>query len=282
MTTSEAKTGIIELARGVYARIYPESRTNYGFIVGDDAVLVIDTKQVPSVARELIAEIRRVTDKPVRYVINTHFHWDHCFGNQEFPGAVIIGHAECRRELEEYGEEMRQDRARRNPEHAEELQTVQIRPPELTFTDRLALYFGGRRLDLLYFGYAHTRGDIFIYLPDDRVLYTGDVVLTQRAPAMMDGFPRSWVPVAERLLSLDVEQIAPGHSFIGTKQDLIEGHAFVADLWKGAEQAFREGKSEEEAYKSLRLEERYGHWDALDRVQVGIARAYMELRGELL
>lgn len=281
MATSETKTGVIELARGVYARIFPEGRTNSGFIVGDDAVLLIDSNRVPSVTREILQDIKRVTDKPVRYVIDTHCHWDHTFGNQVFAECVIIGHANCRMEMEEYGEAMRARALRDRPEHADELKTVQIRPPELTFEGRLALYFGGRRLDLLYYGYAHTRGDIFIYLPDDRILYTGDVVTVGRAPAMMDGYIRSWISVDDQLLGLDVAQIAPGHGTVGTKADIETGRAFIADLWMGAERAFQEGKSEEEALASMKLEERYGAWPNLDRARVGVQRAYMELRGEL-
>ena len=280
MTTSETKSGVVELARDVYVWL-SEGRTNSGFIVGDDSVLVIDSNRAPSVAREIIADVKRVTDKPIRYVIDTHYHWDHLFGNQEFPGSVIIGQANVRIELEQYGESMRERIIRDQPDYAEEMKTVQIRPPEVTFEDKLSLHFAGRRIDLLYFGYAHTKGDIFIYLPDDRVVYTGDCIAARRAPAMMDGHIRSWVTVDDRVLELDVERFGPGHGVVGTKQDMVEARTFMADFWQGCVSAFREGKSEDEAFASLKLEGKYAGWESLDRTRIGVRRAYMELKGEL-
>lgn len=103
MMSNGAKTEIVEVARGVYARLH-DGLTNAGIIVGDDSVLVIDSLRVPSFARELRADVRRLTDKPVQYLVDTHGHWDHAFGNEEFTDATIVGHVNCRRELEEYGE----------------------------------------------------------------------------------------------------------------------------------------------------------------------------------
>jgi glyoxylase-like metal-dependent hydrolase (beta-lactamase superfamily II) len=96
--TTTAGTEIIELETGVYARLHA-GLTNAGFIVGDRGVLVIDSLRVPSFARHLIQDVRRVTSKPIQYVIDTHSHWDHSWGNEEFPEATIIGHENCYREM---------------------------------------------------------------------------------------------------------------------------------------------------------------------------------------
>ena len=97
MTTTPG-TELIELETGVFARLH-EGLTNAGIIVGDDGVLVIDSLRVPSFARDLILDVRHITDKPIQYVVDTHSHWDHSWGNEEFPEATIIGHDNCYREM---------------------------------------------------------------------------------------------------------------------------------------------------------------------------------------
>ena len=98
MARFTAGVEMVEMAGGVFARLH-EGLTNAGIIIGDEGVLLIDSLRVPSFARDLIADVRRLTDKPVRYVIDTHSHWDHSWGNEEFPEAVIVGHANCRAEM---------------------------------------------------------------------------------------------------------------------------------------------------------------------------------------
>ena len=108
---------IVELAGGVYARLH-EGLTNAGVIVGDDGVLVIDSLRVPSFARDLIQDVRHLSDKPIRYVIDTHSHWDHSWGNEEFPDSTIIGHANCRSENAQPRERRMVARQSRLPEPA--------------------------------------------------------------------------------------------------------------------------------------------------------------------
>ncbi|MBM4410826.1 MAG: MBL fold metallo-hydrolase [Chloroflexi bacterium] len=279
MTSSNgARTEIVEVARGVYARLH-DGLTNAGIIVGDDSVLVIDSLRVPSFARELRADVRRITDKPVRYLVDTHGHWDHAFGNEEFTDAIIVGHVNCRRELEEYGEAWRDGVVARNNQWSDEIKTVRITPPDLTFDQRLELHFGGRRVDLVYLGRAHTSGDIFIHLPEDRLLFTGDVAQDGGVPYMLDGHMRDWVETDTRLLNLPFERFVSGHGPIGTKPALVEARDFMAALVSNAEGALRDGQDVPQATVTVRdaLKGRFGDWRGFERLGDGVAR----LRGQM-
>ncbi len=280
MTTTTGRTEIVELANGVFARLH-EGLTNAGILVGDDAVLVIDSLRVPSYARDLIADVRRLSDKPIRYVIDTHAHWDHAFGNQEFPDSILVGHVNCRRELEEYGELWRDNVVKRQNEWSEEVRTVEIRPPTLTFDSRLELHFGGRRVDLVYLGRAHTSGDLFVHLPDDGLLFTGDVAQDGGVPYMLDGYMREWIETDARLLELPFERFMAGHGPIGEKPAVAESREFFVALVAGTEAAIREGQDEATARDSVTagMQQRFGGWRGFDRVGEGVGRAYRELKG---
>jgi cyclase len=280
MTTTSRPGTLVELTRGVYARLH-EGLTNAGIIVGDDSVLVIDSLRVPSYARELIADVRRVSDKPIQYLIDTHYHWDHSFGNQEFAGSTIIGHVNCRRELEELGEASRERVVAARNEWSDEVATVQIRLPDVTFDGRLTLYYGGRPVDLLYLGNAHTTGDIFIYLPEDKIVFTGDVAQDGGVPYMLDGHMRDWVETDTRLLDLDVERFGPCHGPVGEKPALVTARDFMAALVRETERAIADGRDEAGTRESVAaaLQGEYGGWRGFDRLGDGVTRAYRQLRG---
>lgn len=280
MTTTTGRTEIVELANGVFARLH-EGLTNAGILVGDDGVLVIDSLRVPSYARDLIADVRRLTDRPIRYVVDTHAHWDHAFGNQEFPESILVGHVNCRRELEEYGELWRDNVVARRNEWSEEVRTVEIRPPSLTFDSRLELHFGGRRVDLVYLGRAHTSGDLFVHLPDDGLLFTGDVAQDGGVPYMLDGFMREWIETDARLLELPFERFMAGHGPIGEKPAVAESREFFVALVTGTQDAIRDGQDEPATRDSVTalLKDRFGGWRGFDRVGEGVGRAYREIAG---
>lgn len=273
-----ALTEIVEVAGGVYARLH-EGLTNAGIIVGDDGVLVIDSLRLPSFARDLRADVRKITDKPIRYLVDTHGHWDHAFGNEEFTDAIIVGHVNCRRELEELGEEWKQGVIARGTEWSEEMKTVRITPPTLTFDQRLELHFGDRRIDLVYLGRAHTSGDIFINLPDDGLLFTGDVVQDGGVPYMIDGYMADWIETDTRILDLPFDRFVSGHGPIGSRLALEEARDFIAALVTTAQAAHREGRPLPDGTEAVRvaLEGRFGQWRGFDRIGDGVGRVYREM-----
>ena len=278
-TASEQRTGVIEVAAGVFAKIYPEGRTNGGFVIGDEGVLVIDSLRSPSQGRELREDVRRVTDRPVRYLLNTHYHWDHTSGNQEYAGIPIVAHTNCREELRDRGEEALLRAAERFPESAEELRAVRVTLPDLTFDNRITLHLG-RPVELRYFGRGHTGGDVVAWLPEQRVLFAGDLLAARMAPAMMDAYIREWIEVVERLEELNAAVVVPGHGYLAANPELKEERAFLTAIWARASAAHRSGQPEEQAERALKLEPWAG-WPRIEGAGIGLRRALRELRGEL-
>ena len=279
--TMDQSAEFVEMADGVFARLHP-GLTNAGIIIGPDSVLVIDSLRVPSFARALIEDVRRLTPKPIAYVIDTHSHWDHAWGNEEFPDSTIIGHTNCRAEM--------MDLSRRewwlnrvvsqNMPWSEEAKTVTVTPPTLTFDTNMAIQFGDRTIELRYLGRAHTSGDIFIHLPAEKIVFTGDVAQDGGVPFMQDGYIRDWVETDTRLLEIDADRFMSGHGPIGDHAALVEARDFVATLAGRVDTAIKEGRDEAVAAKHVTsmMKERFGGWRGFERVEETAAYAYQQMR----
>lgn len=206
-----------ELADNVYAVLAPAGHpgeANAGFIVMDNAVLVIDTHMVPGAARELIAKIRSITPLPVRYVVNTHWHPDHTHGNASYIDAfgsdtTFISHQTTRDDIATLGVEILARNLPRNAALAE----VELVLPNLTFSQEFSFHTTDRRIQLLFFGRGHTKGDIVIYLPDDELAFVGDLI-TGGPPFARDGYPFAWISTLQSLLQLEIRSIVGGHGKI--------------------------------------------------------------------
>ena len=274
-------TELIELETGVYARLHP-GFTNAGFIVGDWGVLVIDSLRVPSFARDLIHDIQQVTSKPVQYVIDTHAHWDHSWGNEEFPEATIIGHENCYQEMVdvEWNAEWRDKVVTSGDPWAEEAGLVTITPPNLTFETGMRLYFGGRELHLMYFGKAHTSGDTFIHLPKDGIAFVGDVAQDGGVPYLGDSYPNEWPETDDRLLELPMERFMSGHGPVGDYAALVEARDFIHALVGGIDAAIRDGEDEVTASKSVvdALSPQFGGWRGFEGLGDNIPDLYRKLK----
>ena len=274
-------TEIIELTTGVYARLH-EGLTNAGIIVGDDGVMLIDSLRVPSFARDLIADVKKLTDKPIRYVVDTHSHWDHSWGNEEFPDSTIVGHANCRREMLDPDVVIpwRDKVIASGDPWAEEAKSVEVTPPGLTFEDTLHLEFAGRPIDMHWLGRAHTSGDIFIHLPDDGVLFTGDVAQDSGVPYMMDGYLQDWVGTDNRLVEIECERFMAGHGPVGQRPAIAEARDFIVALVDGVESAIADGQDRDTAAAAVNasMAERFGGWRGFERVEESIAYAYAQIQ----
>ena len=220
-----------ELADGVFAVLAPAGHAgeaNAGFIVMDDDVLVIDTHMVPEAARELIAKIKMITPLPVRYVVNTHWHPDHTHGNASYVKAfgsdtTFISHTTTRADIATLGSKA----LARNRAKNEALADVELVLPNLTFSHELKLHMANRRIQLLFFGRGHTRGDIVVYLPDDELAFVGDLV-TGGPPFARDGYPFAWISTFQALQQLDIKTIVAGHGKIWqSKQVLADRIGFL-------------------------------------------------------
>ena len=229
------------MAEGVYAVLSPPGHlaaANTGVVVLEDAVLVIDTRMVPSAALELLAKLHSVTDLPVRYVVNTHWHPDHIQGNEAyrkaFPGDVIfVSHDATRADIAALGG-ARLDRDRRDLDEGPlraEIRRLELVLPNLTFSRSLRLAGGSRVVHILYFGRGHTRGDAVVYLPRERVAFVGDLV-TGGPPFARDGFPIAWTETLRGLRELDIDVLVTGQGGVWRGKRVLADRIRFLDTWR--------------------------------------------------
>ena len=319
--SQSADFDVTQVANGVYAVIArPGIASNGAFIVNQDDVVVVDTHLRPSWARETIAEIKKVTNKPVRYVINTHWHRDHVQGNQAYiaafgPGVTIIQQQLAR---EDQIKNQPAEIATRAPEeiarlekllssgkddkgvplaaqarsqlqralglqkaYAAEIPQIQLVPGNLTFDRTLVLHEQGRDICLYYYGYAHTRGDAVVYLPAEKIVLTGDL-LESGVPIMRSAYPVEWPGVLESIGKLDWNIVIPGHGGVQHNRETINGFAaYLQDLVAGVKQAAAKGMSADEAVKSVNLGKYSNMPNYDDRNADAIRRAFAEVTGNI-
>ena len=283
MTSRTWPTGLIELADGVFAYVQEGGGlcvANAGLIVGPESCIVIDALFAPSMTHALRKEIRRVTDKPVRLLINTHHHVDHTLGNALFPEAQIVSHANARREQQRVGTGVLDLLRPRVPELVAEVEGVQPRLPDLTFEGELTLHLDGRTVRLVHLGPAHTIGDALVLLPEERLLFAGDVAFHYVTPLAFEGHIGGWIEVCDRIDGIEIDRIAPGHGPVGGKDELREMRGYLATIREQARAAFDAGRSPEEAAQQIDLGE-YASWAEPERLPLNVGRLYQEFRGEI-
>lgn len=277
---SSYETGAIEIAKGVYAFIQAGGATDAGFIVDEDGVVVIDTLMTTTLANQLMAEVRKVTNAPLRHIVNTHWHGDHVFGNAVLPPAPIIAHDTCRDDLISEWDDHRAFLRDLYPAAWPEMEALKATPPNVTFSRSLTLHLGTRAVELRYFGRAHTQGDVVAYLPDVGVAFAGDIAFHKYIPNARDGFPADWLDAAAALEGIGADVIVPGHGPLGTNAELAEMRECLALILEQVRQSFERGMSEKQAHAALTLGP-FADWGRQeDRLPTLIGRAYRELRGE--
>ena len=277
------------IADGVYAAIAKPAykvNCNAAIIVLNDGVLVVDTHSKPSAARALIEQIKKLTPKPVKFVVNTHFHWDHYQGNEAYPsswpaGVEIISSEATRLNIQRIGiprvknelvtmpqeianlkaelqkastsEQKRtiQENIREAEAYFAELKSMQITLPSMTFDRSLILHRGSRPVEILWLGRGHTDGDVFVYLPNEKFLVTGDA-LHGWTPFMGDSYPYEWIQTLDAAEKLDFNLVLGGHG------DVMHGKLrfelwkqYFHDLMEETATAYAQGATLEQAQKSV-------------------------------
>jgi glyoxylase-like metal-dependent hydrolase (beta-lactamase superfamily II) len=266
--------------------------SNTGFLEGDDGLLVIDATMVASMAEAFIKELRRVTHKPYRHLVNTHSHPDHTGGNRFFTGAEIISHRICREEMirgmsrPPGGPPPGPMAAMRTPAMERMFKQIAEDPgretvlPTLTYEDTLTLRYGATEVHLVYYGPAHTFGDTMLYFPQSKLLFAGDVAFFHSMPLAAAGKIGSWLRVIDRVKDLDVETIVPGHGPVGTKEELEDEREYFQFVMEQAKLCFDEGMTSEQAVEAIDLGP-YKAWLDSERIIANVGVAYRELRGEI-
>lgn len=275
-------TEMREVADGVFAYVQATGGfciANAGLIVGPEGAIAVDALFTPPMTRAFQEEIGRHTSRPVRQLINTHHHVDHTLGNEHFKGMDIIAHVRCREEILRVGVP-RERLGAAAPHFAAEIAESQINPPNLTFADRMVLYLGDRRIELMHLGTGHTVDDVLVYLPAEKLLFAGDVAFHYVTPLAFEGHISGWIRVADAIEKMDVETIVPGHGPVGDKSDLREMRDYLALLRREARRGFNEGAPAEEVVRRVKLG-RFSLWNEAERIVPNIQRLYQEFRGEI-
>ncbi len=246
---------IRQLADKTFAVVFPEYEDlgNAGIVVTDDGVVVIDTDV--RTYEWLFATLPQMTDKPIRFLINTHHAFDHSSANCFFAdrGVTIIGSQRCREEMIRDGEHNFKRWSDREPSIKKILEEKQPRvvPPHITFNSELRLHLGGQTLELFHYGHAHSPGDCFIYLPEERILFGGDLLWVGFFPNVREADVANQIRVVDRILELPVQHYIPGHGGITSdRNDIVRMRDFLASLYEGIDSLVRQGKTRE-AVKSL-------------------------------
>ena len=239
-----------ELSDGVFRRLYPFLQLNIGVVLGEDGVLLIDTRESHEAAGELADELRTLTSKPVRWIVNTHWHWDHVFGNAVFPHAVIWGHRLCRQALRDNPDQHRDDARKWMPRaRFGEIERVEIVPPHETFEALASIDVGGKEVETTYHGRGHTDGDILIHC--DGVTFMGDLVEEGGPPKMGDSYPFDWpatLTAARRTLRSTV--VVPGHGELLTPADIEVQQRKMALVAERLREVLHEGRPVDEAVRN--------------------------------
>jgi glyoxylase-like metal-dependent hydrolase (beta-lactamase superfamily II) len=261
----DAKFEFKKIADGVHVAVAAPAykvNCNTAIIEDGDGVLIVDTHSKPSAARVIVEHVRSLTSKPVRYVVNTHFHWDHWHGNEVYPAAYpnaeIITNQLTREAMVKKGLKRIQDHVRQVPGEIDRLRSevagatgaererlegdlrlaqayltevTALKPalPTMAFERTMKLYRRDREIHLLYLGRAHTEGDVFVHLPKEKVVITGDAVIGW-TPFMGDGYPEDWVGTLDRLAALDWDRMILGHGPPAGRDWLRLFRGYIADL----------------------------------------------------
>ena len=243
-----------ELSEGVFRCPFPFLRLNIGVVVGEDGVMLVDTRESHEAARELAGDLRTLTPKPVRWIVNTHWHWDHVFGNSVFPDAVIWGHRLCRRALRDSPDQHRRDARMWMPEERfDEIERVEIVPPRETFEALTSIDVGGRKVEATYHGRGHTDADILIHCGG--VTFMGDLVEEGDSPKMGDSYPFDWPNTLAAARSTLRPTVVPGHGDLLTPEDVEDQRRRLARVAERLRQVLHEGRPEDDAVRNAPIPE---------------------------
>ena len=268
------------LGPGVYAAIDgPErkSGSNAGFVIGDDGVLVVDALFTPDAARALVGEIRRLTDKPIRFLVNTHYHADHTGGDQVLrdAGATIIAHRNVRGWVRTNNVNLFGDRI--TPELRSRIEALPL--PNVVTDKDLIVWLGSRKV-VVRTVLGHTGGDLIVTVPDANILFAGDMLWRKVAPNLIDGSVDEWeATVGDFLRGPDSDNIrfVPGHGDVADARDVAEFRRYLGDVRRLVDEGRKAGLKDEVLAQSVtpKLRALYPDWVISDRAAAAEIR-YMD------
>ena len=263
-----------------------EGDPNTGIVIGDDAVMVIDTQATPAMAQDVIRRIREVTDKPIKYVVLSHYHAVRVLGASAYRPEHIIASQDTRDLIVERGEQDKASEIGRFPRLFQNVESVPpgMTWPTMTFTGRMTLWLGKLEVQLIQLGRGHTKGDTVVWLPQDKVLFSGDLVEFDATPYAGDAYFQDWPKTLDNIAALKPQALVPGRgAALQGAADVARGlegtRAFIADLYASVKAGAAAGKDLRAVYKDTfdKLQPKYGHWVIFNHcMPFDVTRAYDE------
>jgi glyoxylase-like metal-dependent hydrolase (beta-lactamase superfamily II) len=279
----EKKVSFTQLSASAWAYT-AEGDPNTGIVIGDDAVLVADTQATPAMAQDVVRRIREVTDKPIKYVVLTHYHAVRVLGASGYQPQQILASQDTYDLIVERGEADKASEIGRFPRLFRNVDSVPpgLTWPTLTFTGKMAVWLGKLEVQLLQLGRGHTKGDTVVWLPQEKVLFSGDLVEYEATPYAGDAYYEDWPATLDAIAALEPEKLVPGRgaALDGAAQVRVglEGtRAFVSELYASVKAGAQAGKDLRAVYRETydRLKPKYGQWVIFDHcMPFDVTRAY--------
>ena len=280
----EKQISFTEVGEGLYA-FTAEGDPNSGVIIGDDSVMIVEAQATPRLAQKVIDCVRSVTDKPISHLVLTHYHAVRVLGASAYGAGQIIMSEKARAMVAERGQEDWDSEFQRFPRLFQGHESIPgLTWPTTTFNGRMSVYLGKRRVDILQLGRAHTAGDAVIYVPDQNVMFTGDIVEYRSACYCGDGHFHDWPNTLENIRRWDVDAIAPGRGDALVGKEMVNAaldatRDFVLSTYRPSARVALRGGSLKEAWDAVRAEcdPKFGDYAIYEHcLPFNVVRAYDE------
>ncbi len=284
---AEKTTSFIEIGEGLYA-FTAEGDPNSGVIIGDDSVMVVEAQATPQLARKVIDRIREVTDKPVSHLVLTHYHAVRVLGASAYRAPQIVMSDVARAMVAERGREDWDSEFQRFPRLFEGHEGIPgLTWPTTTFSDSMTVYLGKRRIDIMHLGRAHTAGDAVVWVPDQEVMFTGDIVEYRSACYCGDGHFGDWGDTLDNVSMFSPASVAPGRGDALVGRAAVEAaidrtRDFVESTYRPAAKMAARGGSLKDAWDAVRAEcdPKFSDFAIYEHcLPFNVARAFDEARG---
>ncbi|RST50248.1 MBL fold metallo-hydrolase [Variovorax sp. DXTD-1] len=266
-----------------------EGDPNTGIVIGDDCVLVADTQATPAMAADVVRRIREVTDKPIKYVVLTHYHAVRVLGAAGYGAEHILASQDTRDLIVERGEADKASEIGRFPRLFQNVETVPpgLTWPTMTFTGKMTLWLGKLEVQLIQLGRGHTKGDTVVWLPEERTLLSGDLVEFGATPYAGDAYFQDWPQTLDNIASLKPAALVPGRgAALTTPAEVAEGltgtRNFISDVYASVQEGVKAGRDLNTVYKDTyaKLKPKYSQWVIFDHcMPFDVSRAYDEASG---
>ena len=284
---AEKKITFSEIGDGLWA-FTAEGDPTTGVIIGDDSVMIVEAQATPRLARKVIEKVREVTDKPISHLVMTHYHAVRVLGASAYGAPTVIMGEKARAMVVERGREDWDSEFGRFPRLFQGHEEIPgLTWPTETFSDRMTVYLGKRRVDLMHLGRAHTAGDIVAYVPDQNVMFTGDIVEYHSACYCGDGHFADWPDTLEEIRAFNLDAIAPGRGDALVGRDMVNAALdntadFVRSTYQPAARVALGGGSLKQAWDAVRAEcdPKFGSYAIYEHcLPFNVSRAYDEALG---